>query len=147
MSVTGSCWRGTEAVSLCPGQIRRVSDDGLKKKNPRRRCVYGDACNPGGERGRPKRAGKPRGVWLPILLSTLTHMATHNRSVSVQTVNEGTLAGDVGQADAVGCLTSGRVLWPKNLGPPSGKGNFGNANTPNPRKPLWHKALLGLVVR
>lgn len=50
MSVTGSCWRGTEAVSLCPGQIRRVSDDGLKKKNPRRRCVYGDACNPGGER-------------------------------------------------------------------------------------------------
>ncbi len=45
MSVTGSCWRGTEAVSLCPGQIRRVSGDGLKKKNPRRRwrlrgCLY-----------------------------------------------------------------------------------------------------------
>lgn len=51
MSVTGSCWRGAEAVSLCPGQICRVSGDGLKRKIPVGVGVYGDACIPGGERG------------------------------------------------------------------------------------------------
>ncbi|BCM02171.1 hypothetical protein MAFF301560_15580 [Ralstonia solanacearum] len=129
MSVTGSCWRGTEAVSLCPGQIRRVSDDGLKKKNPRRRCVYGDACNPGGERGRPKRAAKPRGVWLPILFSVLTRKATHNCPPPLFKWRATAAADGAGQADAVRCPMLGGLPRSQNLGSPSEKGNFGNVSS------------------
>lgn len=69
----------------------------------------GFTCNSGGERGRPKPAGKPRNVWLPILLPEPTHMATHNHPAAVLTVSDGRSAGDTGQDDAFSPLTPRRI--------------------------------------